>query len=112
MEVSSSRELDALMAEHVLGYTVQWYGFVNRTEPFVMELGRELCPKYSTRLSDAMKVVDALWRRHGVATTIRFGLRAAVTLTPPQGADMEVSEKLEDLPHAICVAALELFGEN
>jgi hypothetical protein len=85
-----------------MGYTVT---FSRATAtPLIAELGFQPCPRYSTRMSDAWRVVRHLWRKYRIRTTVRTGGTMEVTLAPPEGESIQAFQKRA--PHAICFAAI------
>ncbi len=121
------RELDALVAEKVFGKTVSWGGDPGGTIiPWLGDLEgiQGECPAYSTDIASAWEVVDwvsaiewgfALFHYPGLSSN-GFGYVVAfarslrpysleiVTLGDPEKVKHAHSN---DLPHAICLAALK-----
>lgn len=126
----AGRELDALIAERVFG---------NAWASVRGGLPRKSCPRYSTEIEAAMRIVEKLWadgtvahtghgtyrfqlnRRDGAAAFAHLGfggdraeLRDAWVCefsTDPEGDfSTHATGIAETAPHAICLAALQAVG--
>ena len=96
----TDRELDALVAEKVMGHFLMGNGFVDRQNEYVG------LPNYSTSIVDAWEVVESLIKQ-GMYWDIRYADEWLVDLATKKdiyyiGADTA--------PRAICFAALKAVG--
>ena len=109
--MKAGRELDALIAEKVMGRKIEWEHYAAGSRPMVNEedMSLYMAPRYSTQIADAWGVVDAKeWELQMVVH--KRGKHKGET-----GAilsfDLFMEERdgvLGDTPsHAICLAALK-----
>jgi hypothetical protein len=111
--MKAGRELDALVAEKVMGYRQaedgSWFLPGISTGFGLWEL-----PEYSTSIADAWLVVEKLklfkgfclrQRNDGMWDSVRYGKWA-------DGFDDQIVVGKTTAPHAICLAALKAVGYN
>lgn len=106
--MTPGRELDALVAEKVMGY--------KRLEPTLDWPERWLCddrklggiPAYSTDIAAAWEVVEKLSAKHPYITIIRVGTAPTewVIAEGPGDSDPDLA-RAPTVPYAICLAALK-----
>ena len=124
-DVKAGRDLDALVAEKVMGFTVahclpvfstqdEWYERVPITKDGGLERALSY---YSTDIAAAWEVVGKLHGKislQGPGTTdMGEGYATYGTWTAqfqPKGEQTEVTEKADTAPLAICLAALKAVG--
>jgi hypothetical protein len=113
--VKPGRELDALVAEKVMGIEVDRAPW---GELYVGKEGYDVVPAYSTDIAAAWEVVEKVTRE----TEKRFTLWQAPTYYVArfkhydywhEGCDSRqaLQAKADTAPHAICLAALKAVGD-
>lgn len=110
------RELDALVAEKVFGYTLD-YEFADLNfggAPCVKELRDQydewgLLPPYSVDMSDAWRVLEYMLE-HAYTSTVWMCL-PGVTCRIESGGIVMAQIEARTAPHAICLAALKAIGQ-
>lgn len=131
--MQASRELDALVAEKVMGYTLRfaakawtdadWMGSDTPTETNVMAIYAPFeqfprsgafdksIPHYSTDIAAAWEVVEKLYERGlcvGVSTLHEWKTKCECSVYYADMAQRMVANADADTaPHAICLAALK-----
>lgn len=132
-EIAPGRQLDALIAEKVMGWTWHFYPKDQSCYKSALESGQKgywldgvvscvttnedgtpNCPAYSTDIKSAWKVVDKLKTIKDEHRDVEFKLEYC------QGMGewlctfifAETPFQSKSAPHAICLAALEAIGEN
>jgi hypothetical protein len=111
--MKAGRELDALVAEKVMGYKIGWftdYGFKKEFERKVIALKGDRydnIPRYSTNISDAWQVVEKMKEKERVVEikTFDFGYTVEINNFYPT-----IKQQAETAPLAICLSALKMKG--
>ena len=116
--MKAGRELDALVAEKVMGLRVKWAtSYDGEPHPVCPSLTDaraedwEPCPWYSTDVADAWEVVERLRQMDYVGLVVKaypLGLKDQYVASVP-GSTTAFAEA-QTAPHAICVAALKAVG--
>lgn len=126
-DLPPGRELDALVAEKVMGWTevhfeaewIHWYGSGEEVIPantfgrHPQAIGDSIIPRYSTSIADAWKVVGQM-RAHGYRlvlwTPLDDDTRIHCTAQFENG-HQNIDGEGESAPHAICRAALSTLAD-
>jgi hypothetical protein len=119
VEFAAGRELDALVAEHVMGWRdVQrnchtpagpaLCGTPPEGEPATWNTGRAYVPRYSADTGAAWKVLEALRKRWDVVLEShpQYGWRFIVETDERSDGGLDVLEQGADAPLIICRAAV------
>lgn len=113
--MSGSRELDARIAEHVMGWTDVRLYFANSGDPEALGTapgnGREVVPDYSTDIAAAWLVVQKLGARGFMMHKSVVGNYWRARFDIPVLAMEEPYVLAETAPLAICQAALLLVKQ-
>lgn len=105
--MNAGRELDAAVAERVMGLQLQT---VAKNHPFLAD-GTPLIahpPAYSTEIAAAWRVLDRLTSRAYTATV--FVYLIGVTCRIECAGEVITQANAATAPHAICLAALKAVG--
>ena len=112
----SDRELDALVAEVVMGYSMRHFGMVAASDHDLAPVVE--CPEFCTTGDGLLAVIDAMGKR---------GFRVEVDVLPPEAPSVEfkvmvkatkfstleaVQDHAQTAPRAVCLAALRALGEE
>jgi uncharacterized protein (DUF1330 family) len=115
--VKAGRELDALVAEKVMGYKIGWlteYGFKKEFERKVIALKGDRydnIPRYSTNISDAWQVVEKVGKEFLVRKRLEGNdYRAFIITFDNYLGHKEYYAHAKTAPLAICLAALRAVG--
>lgn len=119
--MNAGRELDALIAERIFGYTLD-YEFAEMTgAPCVPALRDQydewgVLPEYSTSLAAAEQIINKYWQRDPKQLGWQFIIKTAtsgvdVCIRRWEGYTLtgEVWAWGETMPLALCRAALDMF---
>jgi hypothetical protein len=111
--VPMPREIDVLVAEHVMGWTPRGSHPIFRTLVFAAGASDTLLPNFSTDIAAAWTVVDALSKRFRRVEVYVLD-EGAVCLIEDGASEIEegyiADADSETTPMAICLAALQAVG--
>jgi hypothetical protein len=113
------RELDALVAEKVMGFDVRKHGndwiYIGEVRPGGTDPQGYPVPNYSEDISAAWKVVEKLAQTRHITVNSAVGLDASKAFVKLWRCEIDLTkhssteEFSDSAPHAICLAALKAF---
>jgi hypothetical protein len=116
--VNAGREMDALIAEKVMGWTdIHWnYGPPigkpddDWNRDFINKKHEACVPNYSSEMNAAMEVVDCLKGEIDGMFKLLYFRHWSFDITPNIADHEGWSAEADTAPHAICLAALKAKG--
>ena len=123
--MKAGRELDALVAEKVMGLTRHDESYVTESIGKVLRFvwrdgcgdcvysGDMFLPRYSTNIADAWEVVEKLVSTpgpNGDHHSVQVDYSGDAVVVIDENEDWQVSAIASTAPHAICLAALRAKG--
>lgn len=123
--MKAGRELDALVAEKVMGWCwiendvgqeslqppIEEYAYLSRNHPVFWADDKgytEIMPKYSTNIADAWQVVEKLRETHWIQ--VEVGTLNICDIGEYGKGCSTIQEVADTIPLAICLAALKAVG--
>lgn len=118
MQLNPGRELDALVAEKIFGYTLDYEFADTLGAPCVPELRDQydewgMLPHYSTDMSDAWTILETLERQDWYARVGHYQIKPVrwnCRLVPASAPEAYVFADAPTATVAICFAGLKAVG--
>jgi hypothetical protein len=105
--MQAGRELDALVAEKVMGWKVKHMDVYGWMYSLPDRNRWTNVPHFSSNIADAWQVVEKARKDFGFIDILPYGSGYETVVRTLNG---DIHTKVETAPHAICLAALRAFG--